>query len=146
MRSRSPRPTRILIALTACGSLALAACGSDGGGDDSDGGDSGGGDNAEAFCAALFESTESDLDTTDEEDLEMLRSIAASAPSEVSDAMDTMVDAFEQLLDLDFENATEEQLAEFEALLPSFEEATAEVESYARDNCPDLPDDFFSTE
>jgi len=133
----------MLIGLTACGSLALAACGSDG---DSGGGDSGGGDDVEAFCAALFESTESDLDTTDEEDLEIIRSIAASAPSEVSDAMDTMVDTFEQLLDFDFENATEDQVAEFEALLPSFEEATAEVESYARDNCPDLPDDFFSTE
>ena len=140
MRPRAPRPTRILIGLAACGSLALAACGSD---SDSD---SGGGNDVEAFCTALFESTESDLDTTEEEDLEILRSIADSAPSEVSDAMDTMVDTFEQLLDFDFENATEDQVAEFEELLPTFEEATATVESYARDNCPDLPDDFFSTE
>jgi hypothetical protein len=57
-----------------------------------------------------------------------------------------VVDIFEQLQGFDFETATEEQVAEFEELLPAFEEATATVESYARDNCPDLPDDFFSTE
>lgn len=141
MRPRTPRPTRIFISLAACGSLALAACGSDG---DSDSG--GGGNDVEAFCAALGESAESDLDTTEEEDLEMLRSIAASAPGEVSDAMDTLVDAFEQLQAFDFENATEDEVAEFEELLPTFEGAVASVESYARDNCPDLPDDFFSTE
>lgn len=140
MRPRAPRPTRMLIGLAACGSLALVACGSD---DDSN---SGGGSGDEAFCAALAESAESDLDTTEEEDLEMLRSIAASAPGEISDDMDTLVDVFEQLQGFDFENATEDQVAEFEELLPTFEEATATVESYARDNCPDLPDDFFSTE
>jgi hypothetical protein len=145
MRSRPARSTRILIALTACGSLALAACGSDGDGD-SGGGSGGGGDDVEAFCAALAESAESDLDTTEEEDLEQLQAIADSAPGEVSDAMDTLVDIFEQLQAIDFETATEDELAEFEELLPTFEEATAEVESYARDNCPDLPDDFFSTE
>jgi hypothetical protein len=138
MRPRVLRPTRILIGLTACGSLALAACGSDG--------DSGGGDDVEAFCATLAESAESDLDTTEEEDLAQIRAIADSAPGEISDAMDTLVDAFEQLQAIDFENATEEQVAEFEELLPAFEEATATVESYARDNCPDLPEDFFSTE
>lgn len=142
MRPRASRPTRILIGLVACGPLALAACGSDG---DSGGGDSGGSD-VEAFCAALAESAESDLDTTAAEDLEQLQAIADSAPGEVSDAMDTVVDIFEQLQDFDFETATEEQVAEFEELLPAFEEATATVESYARDNCPDLPDDFFSTE
>jgi hypothetical protein len=142
MRSRPARSTRILIALTACGSLALAACGSDG----DSGGDSGGGDDVEAFCAALAESAESDLDTTEEEDLEQLQAIADAAPGEVSDAMDTLVDIFEQLQSIDFETATEDELAEFEELLPTFEEATAEVEDYARDNCPDLPDDFFSTE
>jgi hypothetical protein len=138
MRPRASRPTRILIGLTACGSLALAACGSDG--------DSGGGGDVEAFCAALAETAESDLDTTEEEDLAQVRAIADSAPSEISDAMDTLVDAFEQLQAFDFENATEDQMAEFEELLPAFEEATTDVERYARDNCPDLPDDFFSTE
>jgi hypothetical protein len=142
MRSRPARSTRILIALTACGSLALAACGSDGDGDSG----SGGGDDVEAFCAALAESVESDVETTAEEDLEQLQAIADSAPGEVSDAMDTVVDIFEQLQGIDFETATEDELAEFEELLPTFEEATAEVEDYARDNCPDLPDDFFSTE
>jgi hypothetical protein len=139
MRPRASRPTRILIGLTACGSLALAACGSDG-----DSG--GGGGDVEAFCAALAETAESDLDTTEEEDLAQVRAIADSAPSEISDAMDTLVDAFEQLQAFDFENATEEQMEEFGELLPAFEEATTAVESYARDNCPDLPDDFFSTE
>jgi hypothetical protein len=142
MRPRAPRPTRILIGLAACGSLALAACGSD----DDSGGDSGGGNDVEAFCAALAESAESDLDTTEAEDLEQLQAIADSAPGEVSGAMDTVVDIFEQLQGFDFETATEEQVAEFEELLPAFEEATATVESYARDNCPDLPEDFFSTE
>jgi hypothetical protein len=94
----------------------------------------------------LAESAESDLDTTEEEDLAQIRAIADSAPGEISDAMDTLVDAFEQLQDFDFENATEEQMEEFGELLPAFEEATTAVESYARDNCPDLPDDFFSTE
>lgn len=143
MRPRAPRPTRVLIGLAACGALALAACGSDG---DSDSGGASGGNDVEAFCAALFETTEADLDTTEEEDLEILRSIAAAAPGEVSDAMDTLVDTFEQLLGFDFENASEEEMAEFEQLLPTFEEATATVESYASDNCPDLPEDFFSTE
>jgi hypothetical protein len=137
MRSRVPRPPRILIGLASCVALALAACGSDG--------DSGG-DDVEAFCDALAETTESDPDTTAAGDLEQLQAIADAAPSEVSDAMDTLVDIFEQLDAVDFENATEDELAEFEALLPTFEDATAEVESYARDNCPDLPDDFFSTE
>jgi hypothetical protein len=140
MRSRAARSSRILVALAACGSLALTACGSDGDGD------SGGGDDVEAFCAALAESVESDVETTAEEDLEQLQAIADSAPGEVSDAMDTVVDIFEQLQGIDFETATEDELAEFEELLPTFEEATADVEDYARDNCPDLPDDFFSTE
>jgi hypothetical protein len=142
MRSRPARSTRILIALTACGSLALAACGSDGDSDSS----GGGGDDVEAFCAALAESAESDLDTTEEEDLAQLQAIADAAPDEVSGPMDTLIDIFEQLQAIDFETATEDELAEFEELLPTFEEATAEVEDYARDNCPDLPDDFFSTE
>jgi hypothetical protein len=142
MRPRAPRTTRIFIGLTACGSLALAACGSDG----DSGGGNGAGNDAAGFCAALAESAESDLDTTEEEGLAQLRSIADSAPSEISGPMDTLVDAFERLQAIDFENATEEQMEEFEELLPAFEEASTAVESYARDNCPDLPDDFFSTE
>ena len=132
---------RILISLTACGALTLAACGSD-----SDSGDGGGGGDVEAFCDELAARADSDVDTTEEEDLAALRSIADSAPGEIADDMDTLVDAFAQAQAFDLESATEDRMAEFEGLIAEFEEATAAVEQYARDKCPDLPADFFSTE
>lgn len=135
---RAPRPTRILISLTACASLALAACGSDS--------DSGGGGDVAAFCDELAATADTAADTTPEEDLATLRSIADAAPGEIADSMDSLVDGFAELQAFDLETATEDQMADFQGLLAEFEEATATVEEYARDNCPDLPADFFSTE
>jgi hypothetical protein len=60
--------------------------------------------------------------------------------------MDQLVEAFEQLQSFDPEAATEDEIAEFVAIAEGLDEAGATVEDFTRDNCPDLPADFFGTE
>lgn len=140
MRHRATRPHTVLIGLAVCGALGLAACGSDS--DSGDGGD-GGAASTEAFCDEMNALAESGSETTEEEDFAALQAVAASAPDEISGAMSELVDIFGQFLALDPENASEDELAGFEDLLADLEQASAEVEAFATENCPGLPADFF---
>jgi hypothetical protein len=138
MRRRAPRPIRLAVGLAAVSALTLASCGSDGDGDAS---------STEAFCEMITALSDSGDDTTDDEGLlAEFRSIADVAPEEISDEMDQLVEAFEQLQSFDPEAATEDEIAEFVAIAEGLDEAGATVEEFTRDNCPDLPADFFGTE
>lgn len=143
MRHRATRPHKILIGLAACGAIGLAACGSDGDGDSGGDGGGGGGASTEAFCDELNALAEAGPDTTEEEDFAALQAIAVTAPDEISGAMGELVDIFEQFQALDPENASEDELAGFEDLLSDLEQASADVEAFATENCPGLPADFF---
>jgi len=136
MRQRTPPPIRLAIGLATCATLAFAACGGD-----SDGGSDGG--STEAFCDDLLAINEASDDISDEDGLALLQSAADSAPSEISSEMDGFVEMFEQLLAFDAAAATDEELAEFTASAPDFEESTTKIEEFATENCPDLPADFF---
>jgi hypothetical protein len=138
MYSRTPRPTRLVLALAAGGALVLGACGSDG--------DGGGGGSTEAFCEQITQLAESSDDTTDEQNLAALQGVADAAPSEISDEMDELVSAFEELQSFDPEAASEEQLAEFLEIANGLDEASSTIEAFALENCPDIPTDLFETE
>lgn len=137
MRATTSRPTRFVLCLGAAAALGLAACGSD---------DGGGGGSDEAFCERIQAVAESTDETTEAEDLEALRSVADAAPDEISDEMDQLVDAFEQLQSFDPEAASEEEMTDFLALADGLDEASTTVEEYALANCPDIPEDVFATE
>ncbi len=128
----NPRSTR-LSAVLAVAALSLAACADD---------DASGGDDAEAFCTALAELADAP-DGSDEENLALLREVGETAPSEIGDEWDALVDGFETLQNLDA--ATEEDIADFEEVLADFDAANVAVEAYAIENCPNLPPEFFST-
>jgi hypothetical protein len=136
MRQHALRPVRLAVGLTAAAGLALAACGSD----------SGGGGSTDAFCEEIQALAESSDDTTEAEDLAALQSVADAAPSEISDAMNELVDGFEQLQSFDAEAASEAEMGEFLAIAGGLDEASTAVEEFALENCPDLPADLFSTE
>lgn len=110
--------------------LLLVACGDDGGG----------GGSAAAFCALLEEEA---LPTGGEEpDLDTLRELAETAPSEIRDDLDTLLDAFAELEDLD-EDDPESFGAAFEIFLdPSVAAAGANLEEFAVDECGLDPDDL----
>jgi hypothetical protein len=133
MRRRSHRPW---LALAAGAVLTLAACGSD---------DGGAGGSTGAFCDEMASLAASGDDTSDAENLAALQSVADAAPSEISDEMDQLVDAFEKLQSFDPEAASEEEMADFMALASDLDEPSARIEEYAKENCPDLPDDFFGS-
>jgi hypothetical protein len=135
----SPRRTAArFAALIGAGVLVLAACGSDDGGSSGEGG----GRSAEAFCAQLADSA-TDSTATDEEVLANLQAAADAAPSEIADEMNTLVDVFGELQEMDLAEATDEGMAAFQDLLPRLEASAAELETWAVENCPDLPEDFF---
>jgi hypothetical protein len=134
---RPTRPIRCSIALAAATTLALAACGSDGGG---------GGGSTEAFCEEIGSLADSDVETTEAQDLAALQAVAAAAPSDISDEMNQLVDAFEQVQSFDAETASEDDMTDFLALAGDIDAASTAVEEFASENCPDLPADFFSTE
>lgn len=137
MYPRTPRTTRLVVALAAGGALALSACGSDSGG---------GGGSTDAFCERITQLAESSDDTTDEENLAALQGVADAAPSEIADEMDQLVSGFEQLQSIDPEAASEEELAEFLAIANGLDEASSTIEAFALENCPDIPADLFETE
>ena len=139
MRARTSRSTRLAICLGTAAALTLVACGDD------DGGSAGGGD-TDTFCEEIEALAGSTAETTEEEDLAALRSVADAAPDEIADDIDLLVDAFEQLQAFDPEAATEEEMADFLALADSLDEAGTAIEEYALANCPDIPADLFSTE
>jgi Asp-tRNA(Asn)/Glu-tRNA(Gln) amidotransferase C subunit len=139
MRKKSVRPIRLATGLVAAATLAMSACGSD---DDGGGGD---GDTA-AFCEEIQTLAESTDETTEEQDLAALRSVADAAPGEIADEMNQLVEAFEQLQAFDPEAASEEEMADFLTLADGLDEASTAVEEFALANCPDLPADLFETE
>jgi len=126
---------RLVVCIAAGGALTFAACG---------GGDGGG--DTEAFCEEIVRVSESGTDTTAAEDLAALQALADVAPSEISDQMDELVSVFEQVQSFDAEAASEEEMLDFMELAGSIEETGVEVEEFALENCPDLPDDIFSIE
>jgi hypothetical protein len=136
MRLRASRTTRLATCLAAGAALTLAACGSD----------DGGGGSTEAFCEEMTALAESGDNTTEEQDLAALRSAAEAAPGEISDEMDELVEGLEQLQSFDADAASEEEMTEFLAIAGSLDEASTTVEQFAKENCPDLPADFFGTE
>jgi hypothetical protein len=149
MRQPTSRPLRLAIALAASGALALTACGSDSDSDsdssssaESRSGASSSG-SPEAFCVDLLAISEAPDDLDNEAGLALLQAAAASAPSEISDDMNQLTDSFELLLSFD-EDATDDEMAEFSERAEAIEAASLKIEDYARDNCPDLPADFFS--
>jgi len=134
MNTRIFRPAHLLTALSVGAVLALAACGSD---------DGGGGGSTEAFCNEIVALAESSDDMTDEQNVAALQSLADATPGEISGDMDILVEVFEELQALDLETATDEEMADFEAMVADLDEASANVEAYAEENCPDLPADIF---
>ena len=133
MRQRAPRSVRLAVGLTVGAALALAACGSESGGGSTD-----------AFCERIQAVAESGDDTTDEENLAALQSVADAAPSEISDEMNQLVDGFAQVQSFDVEAASEEEMVEFLATVDGLDGASTAIEEFALANCPDLPADLFS--
>jgi hypothetical protein len=135
MHRSSVRPIRLAVALAAGAALALTACGDD----DSSGGD------VDTFCEEITTLAESEDSGDDATNLAMLQSVADAAPSEISDEFDELVDAFEQLQSFDAEAATDEEMAEFLDIADGLDEASARIEEFAVENCPDLPAGLFTT-
>lgn len=123
---------RLLGGVSILGVLMLAACGSDGGGG-----------STEAFCTEISALTESPDGGTDEENLAALQAVADAAPGEISGDVDTLVEVFGQLQAVDLEAATDDEIAEFENLVADLDEASVNIETYAEENCPDLPAGIF---
>ena len=127
-------PIRYGSVLLAAGALiAATACGGD------DDGESSGG-STEEFCDDFAALADTDAEP------EQLRSLADSAPSEVSDAMNRFVEIADQMDAFDEENASEEDLDGFFSLLTDLEESSTEIEAFLVDNCPDLPPGLVSEE
>lgn len=137
MQRRRSRPIRLVLGITMGAALTLGACGDD---------DGGGGGSTDAFCDELAKLADAGDDTTEEEDLEAIRAVAEVAPGEISDEMDQLVETFEQILAFDPETASEEEFDEFLAIAGDIEETSIAVEDFARENCPDLPEELFTTE
>jgi hypothetical protein len=132
MRQRTSRPIRLALGLAACTTLALAACGSDSGGD-----------STEAFCADLLAIEEAGADISDEEGMALFQTAADSAPDEISSEMSDVAELLDELLAFDAAAASEEEMADFAERAATFDESTAKIEEFATANCPDLPADFF---
>lgn len=128
------RPTRLVAGLSVLAMLTFAACGSD---------SDGGGGSTEAFCDEIAALAESPDGGTDEENIASLQAIADAAPGDISDDTDKLVEAFEQLQAADLETASEDEMTEFENLVAELDEASANIETFAEDNCPDLPAGIF---
>lgn len=156
--STTLRNRRWWVAPLLAGALALTACGSD---DDADAtpadapsddadaaseseGDAdadaaaesdspGGGD----FCAALADYT-ADVNDDPIADVAELEQLADVAPSEIADDMQSLAELSAQIYDFDEMTASEEEIAEFEAVLAEFEPVSARLDAWTTENCPDL--------
>lgn len=114
--------------------LVLVACGDD------DGGSSGGGD-AAAFCAVVTEAAGAP-DLESEEGVAAFRELAGSAPSEIRDDIDIVLDAVERLDALDEDDPASIDAAFEIALDPQVIEATENLEMYSVDECGLDPNAF----
>jgi hypothetical protein len=135
MRQRTSRPIRLAMGLATSATLVLAACGSD-----SDSSDSSG--STEAFCDDVLAIGDLGEDTTEEDGLAAFRTAADSAPSEISDEMNQFVDLLVRLQEFG-EEPTEEDIADITEVSAELEELSLKVEEFSKENCPDLPADFF---
>lgn len=133
MTTPTSRPIRLLAGIAACTGLALAACGSD---------DEGGGGSTEAFCNEI-ETFAQTPDNGDDANTAALQSLADTAPTEISGDMDILLEVFRDLQDLDLESASEDAIADLESRAAELDEASANIETFAQENCPDLPADIF---
>jgi hypothetical protein len=124
VRHLNSRPRRSGSALVVGAALTLVACG---GGDDDGGG-------TDAFCAALETFVAANDEATFVEDF---RAVAEAAPDEIADATDELLAGFEVLGPLTEAPESEEERLELLELIASLEEPQAELEEFARANCPD---------
>ena len=126
---------RRVLAVMVAGAFALAACGDDGGG------------SVEAFCESVERFVAFDDGSPDEADSENIAearditdALAANAPGEISDDVDTTTDGFDAFLDA-VESADEigEEAADeaIEALFadPEIEAASGRVNDFALAEC-----------
>jgi hypothetical protein len=88
------------------------------------------------FCAALaaYSIDASDDPLADAAELEQLASIA---PPEIADDMQSIAELTSQIMDFDEMTASEEDVAEFEALISEFDPAAARLGDWAVANCPE---------
>jgi len=133
MRHTTLGPICLAIVLAASGALSLTACG----------GDSDSSASTEAFCDDLLAINQASEDISDEDALDLIQGAEDSAPSEISEEMSVFVSWLEQGLTFDAATASEEDLAGFDDMATDFEKSLAEIEAFAKENCTNLPDDFF---
>jgi len=134
------QPTRLLPALAVTAALVTAgACTGDSGNDSGNDADA----DSTAFCDELLVLSETE-EGTDAENLAALQRVADAAPPDIEDAADTLVETFGRLQAFDVEAAGEDDLDDAEQTLADFDAAGVTLESYAEENCPDLPDNFFT--
>lgn len=107
--------------MTLATGVLLAGCSDDGGG------------SKEAFCELLASDADLDIDTP--EGQAAFEEALDAAPSEVSDDMDVLADAFEELEGVD-ENDPEALEAAFAVMgSPEVMEAMTNIETYGVDEC-----------
>ena len=130
---------RNLIAAIATCSMIVAACGDD---------DGGGGGSAEEFCALFVESNDT-IEFSDDEDpsaaIAALNALEDAAPSEIRGDVQTAVEGFTRIAEIDFENTSVEDLAALEEDFVESGEAAERVEDWVLSNCPDLPPGFLES-
>lgn len=116
------RPTRALIPLLVASSVLLFGCSDDGGGG-----------SEEAFCELL--ASDADLDIETPEGQEAFQEAMDAAPDEVSDDMEVLADAFEELSGVD-ENDPEALAAAFEVMAdPEVMAAMSNIENFGVEKC-----------
>ncbi len=125
-----------IVILAAVCTLTLAACGDDGGGG-----------SADEFCSNLAASQSIDVEGADDPTaaIAALRDLQGSAPDAIKDDLRLIIDALAALTDLDFTNTSEEDIAALEEQFADLEDASARLETWAQENCTELPADFFQS-
>jgi hypothetical protein len=90
------------------------------------------------FCTVLEEYIQR-IDTDEEDDpndIESIGKIVDVAPPEIADDMADLLEMFVQIAEFDDVTATEEEQAEFGAVLEKFEPLAAKMEAWWTANCP----------
>jgi hypothetical protein len=141
---------RWFVAPLLVGALTLTACGSDDdadatpAGEETDAATSTAGEaetsdtpDSGEFCTALADYAQSAGPDaiTDPADLERLAGIA---PQEIAGDFQDLADMSAQGIAFDEMTASEEEIAEFGALLEEFDPVAARVEAWTAENCPDV--------
>lgn len=112
--------------------------------EDDGGGEAGG--SSEEFCTALEEAdSQAGVGTDVDATVAVFEGIDEAAPAEISEATGALLDFFArgaEIAELPEEERADAAL-EFAELEQDFTEATEQIETYARENCDNLGDDFF---